>query len=237
MRASRAIALSSLLLNDPVHPKPQPLSQSEKVKDQILWVLKVDGAQTATALAGRLDVSPMAIRQHLQGLQRKQWVAYGERRQSVGRPVKLWHLTDIAQRIFPDNHADLVLSLFESAEQVFGAEGVDALIHHRATKQIQTYGTVLGDMTNWGDRTRAIAQLRTQEGYMAEVIEQPDGSVLLVENHCSICDAARRCPTLCASELEVFSALLGEGITIQRREHILEGDRRCAYHIRLSSQS
>ena len=214
-----------------MYSRPQFLTQPEKVKDQILHTLKVEGAQTATVLANRLGVSPMAVRQHLQGLQCKQWVTYDEQRQSVGRPVKLWRLTEDAQSLFPDNHSDLVLSLIESAEQVLGARGLDELLRHRTDKQIQKYQALVGNAERWRDRTHAIAQLRTQEGYMAEVIDQPDGSLVLVENHCSICSAAERCSALCVSEMEVFAALLGDDVSIQRQEHILKGDRRCSYHI------
>jgi predicted ArsR family transcriptional regulator len=59
----------------------------QKVKDQILYLLKTQGAQSATTLAEQLRVSPMAVRQHLQQLKAKQRVAYSEERRSLGRPV------------------------------------------------------------------------------------------------------------------------------------------------------
>jgi predicted ArsR family transcriptional regulator len=31
--------------------------------------------------------------------------------------------------------------------------------------------------------------------------------------------------------MEVFQAVLGEGVKLERVEHILRGDRRCAYRI------
>jgi predicted ArsR family transcriptional regulator len=209
----------------------QALIKPEKIKDQLLYVLKMEGAKTATLLADDLDVSPMAVRQHLQDLKKNGWVTYSEQKQPLGRPVKRWCLTDHAQRLFPNSHSDLVVGLLESAEQVLGAAGLDEIIRHRTEKQTQKYQEMMVEIEHWRDRTDMIAQLRTQEGYMAEVIDQGDGSVLLVENHCSICVAAQRCSRLCVSELEVFTALLGNDVSIQRQEHILAGDRRCAYHI------
>jgi predicted ArsR family transcriptional regulator len=35
------------------------------------------------------------------------------------------------------------------------------------------------------------SDLRTEEGYMAEFEAEPDGSFLLIENHCPICAAAK----------------------------------------------
>lgn len=207
----------------------------KKAKDQILHVLKVQGAQTATALADQLQVSPMAIRQHLQTLKAEQWVTYREERRPMGRPVKLWQLTEQSADRFPNRHADLMVDLLRSIQTVFGSDGVDKLVTERSQRQIQTYQSKLTNLVteqSWQHQVRAIAQLRTQEGYMAEVIDQPDGSLLLVENHCPICTAAQNCQQLCGAELEVFKAILGEAIAIERVEHILEGDRRCTYLVR-----
>ena len=86
-------------------------------------------------------------------------------------------------------------------------------------------------------RLEALANIRTGEGYMAEVVEDSDGSLLLIENHCPICDAARVCTGLCAGELEVFQTVLGSRVQIERGEHILEGSRRCTYRIRPKARS
>ena len=66
---------------------------------------------------------------------------------------------------------------------------------------------------------------------MAEWGRQRDGTLRLVENHCSIAQAARFCPKLCAGELSLFRAALGDDVSVERVEHILSGDRCCAYRI------
>jgi predicted ArsR family transcriptional regulator len=66
---------------------------------------------------------------------------------------------------------------------------------------------------------------------MAEV--KPDGKdgFLFIENHCPICAAASACQGFCTSELDVFRSVMGTGVTVERSEHILGGDRRCAYRV------
>ncbi len=66
---------------------------------------------------------------------------------------------------------------------------------------------------------------------MAEASRDESGALILIENHCPICVAARACQKLCRSELEVFQAVLGPDVEIKRFEHILKGARRCAYRI------
>jgi predicted ArsR family transcriptional regulator len=61
--------------------------------------------------------------------------------------------------------------------------------------------------------------------------------VLLVENHCPICAAARACQNFCRSELDVFRRVLGPDVQVERVEHQLAGARRCAYRIVSLSRS
>src|ERR1700694_5574969 len=82
------------------------------------------------------------------------------------------------------------------------------------------------------ERLEALAALRTRECYMAEVKEEPGGALLLIENHCPICVAARSCTNLCAGELQVFRQVLGGDVHVERIDHILAGARRCAYRVK-----
>ncbi len=216
-------------------PKMEDIKPTSK--QQILHVLKMRGEQTAQALAEALEVSPMAVRQHLQALKADGLVTSGTARRPKGRPVKLWRLTEAATPDFPDRHADLMVDLLSSVEAVFGAEGVEALLIERRNRQIAAYCDRLNPSSeqSWRQQVSAIAQMRKQEGYMAEAIEQGDGSILLVENHCPICVAATACQGLCRAELAVFQAVLGSAVTIERVEHILQGDRRCAYRVASAS--
>lgn len=210
------------------------MEDRQKSKNQILYLLKMRGPQTATALAEQLQVSPMAVRQHLQVLQADGWVTYQEERRPQGRPVKLWQLTDRCIQNFPDSHADLMVDLLRGVEAVFGTAGVEKLLAERTQRQIQTYTARLSEFPeakDWRGLVVAIAHFREREGYMAEAIDLPDGAMLLVENHCPIREAAATCQLLCRCEQEIFRALLGKQISIERVEHNLQGDRRCAYLI------
>jgi predicted ArsR family transcriptional regulator len=202
-----------------------------KVKDQILHLLKTGGPQNAATIAEQLQVSPMAIRQHLQTLQAEKLVVYEEERRPVGRPVKLWRLTAQATRLFPDSHADLLVNLLRHVETIYGTTGLETVVAERTRSQIETYVARIPEELNWRERVAMLAQLRGQEGYMAEVIDESDDTILLVENHCSINQAAQNFNHLCNSELAVFTSVLGSSVNIERVEHIVRGDRRCAYRI------
>jgi predicted ArsR family transcriptional regulator len=194
----------------------------------IIDSLKQDGPQDAASLARRLGVSAMAVRQHLYDLSGEGLVTHEEEARPLGRPAKLWALTAAADRFFPDGHAEFTVGLINSMKQAFGAKGLDKLLKVRAREQIAAYRTRIDRQPSLPKKLQALAEIRTEEGYMAEV-EKANGGYLLVENHCPICSAAAACTNLCNMELEVFRKSLGSEHEVRRIDHILAGARRCAY--------
>ncbi len=185
----------------------------------------------AETLASHFNITAMAVRQHLYALQKEGLVTYHEEARPVGRPAKLWHLTPAADRFFPDRYAELTLSLIESMKEAFGEAGLDRLLAVRTREQIQAYQAIIPQKAVLKRRLEVLAAQRTEEDYMAEVLMQSDGSFLFTEKHCPICAVATACTGLCRMELEIFQAALGKDVSIERTEHLLAGDRRCAYRV------
>ncbi|MGL5795409.1 MAG: helix-turn-helix transcriptional regulator [Waterburya sp.] len=206
-------------------------SASLKTRRAIVNLLKQEGAMDSQQLSDRLGVSAMAVRQHLYALQDEQIVTYKEEARAMGRPAKLWHLTPAADRLFPDGYAELTLSLIDSIKEAFGDDGLERLLEIKTRHQIDNYEKDISNRKSLKQKLETLANIRTDEGYMAEVEFLDDGSFLLIENHCPICTAAQACTGLCAKELEVFQTVLGNNVSIERSEHILSGSRRCVYRV------
>ncbi|MBD2463674.1 transcriptional regulator [Oscillatoria sp. FACHB-1407] len=211
--------------------KTQTQETAVRTRRAIVQLLKQEGRLDAETLAARLGITAMAVRQHLYALQDEQLVTYQEEPRPMGRPAKLWQLTVAADRFFPDGYAELTLSLLNSVKQAFGEAGLDRLLEVRSQQQLESYNQQMKGKRSLKQRLNKLVEIRTHEGYMAEVQTQADGSFLLIENHCPICAAATACTGLCAKELEIFQAILGDETTIQRVEHIISGERRCVYQI------
>jgi len=203
-------------------------------RDRILHLLKTKGPQGAAELARRLQITSMAVRQHLAALEERRLVAFDEERRGVGRPRRIWRLAPEAIDRFPDSHGELAVGMLEAMRRTFGDEGLERLVAERSRAQLRAYG---GRMPEGpvAKRVQALAAIRSEEGYMAEWSRERDGTLLLVENHCPICAAARACQGLCAGELQLFRELLG--VPVEREEHILAGARRCTYRIRPKGRS
>lgn len=198
---------------------------------RILDRLKRLGPQRADALARALDVTAMAVRQHLYAMQEAGLIGFEREARARGRPVKLWHATARADAFFPDAHAALSVELIANVRSVFGEAGLDRLIAARTARQLRDYAARLKGARTMKSRVAALAKIRSEEGYLCDVRREGD-DFLLIENHCPICDAARACLGLCRQELELFRATLGPGVSVEREDHIMVGARRCAYRIK-----
>ena len=184
----------------------------------------------SASLAGRLKVTAMAVRQHLYALQREKLVTAEARPVPLGRPAKFWRLTRDADRLFPDAYAELNAALITSVQDAFGADGMVRLLDARFARQRADYASRITRSAPLARKLQQLARIRTDEGYMAEVKRDGRG-FLFIENHCPICAAAAACQGFCAGELDLFRSALGPGVSIERAEHILSGDRRCAYRV------
>jgi predicted ArsR family transcriptional regulator len=204
-------------------------------KRRIIDRLKRLDTATAPELAEEFGLTDTAVRQHLEALEDNGLVERAPAPPPVGRgrPPVRWHLTPLASDLFPDRHAELTVELIGSIREALGDAGLDKVLEARFAGQLAIYRKALPDpeATPVPVRVRRLADVRSAEGYLAEVRDAGDGTLLLVEHHCPVCDAAAVCQGLCRSELELFQAALGDDVSVERVQHLLSGDQRCAYRI------
>jgi DeoR family suf operon transcriptional repressor len=74
----------------------------------------------------------------------------------------------------------------------------------------------------------AVAQLLSDEGYMAEGTAS-SGSGTLIEHNCAVQAVAERFPEICAAEARFLAAALGA--EVDRQGHILSGCSACEYRV------
>ena len=199
---------------------------------RLLDHLKRHEASTTTELAAALGVTSPAVRMQLDVLADLGLVE-GETRAPTGRgrPAVAWGLTPLAIDVFPDRHRDLTVELLEALRAALGSEGLAAVLAERDDHQRAAIEAAMGDASDLESRLAILAEHRSTQGYMAEVVAEDD-HLLLVEHHCPVCEAAATCQGLCSSELELFRDVLGPDADVERTQHLLSGDTRCVYQIR-----
>ncbi|HVY99236.1 MAG TPA: metalloregulator ArsR/SmtB family transcription factor [Dongiaceae bacterium] len=204
---------------------------------RLLHALKAAGPQTAEALGRKLGMTAVGARQHLARLQEESLVAAEDRSEGVGRPKRVWSLTEAGHARFPDNHAGLTLELIAAIRKTGGEAMLDQVIGLREQAALKTYRARLEGAKTLREKVKRLAAIRSEEGYMASAAPAGDGTVLLVESHCPICVAAKSCQGFCRSELALFRTALGKDVAVERTEHVLSGAHRCVYRVSALSRS
>jgi predicted ArsR family transcriptional regulator len=199
-----------------------------QTRAQILTLLRRRGQMTAAELSEGLGIGAVGVRQHLALLERDGLVGTAGVRRGVGRPSHLYALTPAAEALFPKRYDRLVLDALAFVEAQGGAEAVDQLFAERRRKLIEQYAPRLAGKLR-AEQVAALAELLTEQGYMCEWEQLPDGSFTLSEHNCPVDCVARDYPQACEHELKLYQDVLG--IPLERVETIAEGGTCCRYRI------
>ncbi|MEO7369756.1 MAG: metalloregulator ArsR/SmtB family transcription factor [Ilumatobacteraceae bacterium] len=207
------------------------MAELTDTKRRIVERLKRVESATATDLAFDFGLTDTALRQHLDALEEAGLVTRSAAAPSGrGRPPVHWQLAAAASAAFPDRHGDLTVDLIGTMRSTLGERALGKVIAARSDRQAEGYMRALAGSHDVGERLQRLADIRSDEGYLAEVRTDDDGYIL-IEHHCPIRDAASACGALCTAELDVFRRALGTDVTVTRTQHVLAGDRRCAYSV------
>ena len=206
------------------------MSQAKSTSDRVLFHLKSRGAASAQDIADTFGLTHMGAHKALQGLACAGLAECEDVAEGRGRPKHLYRLTEAGHERFPDRHAELTVELLDTIRKVFGEDGLEQLVSAREHEQRARYAE-LEDLP-LEVKAEKLAEMRAREGYMARVETTAAGDLMLIEDHCPICAAAKSCRGFCRSELEIFQSVLGPEAEVSREEHALSGGRRCTYRIR-----
>lgn len=199
-------------------------------RQRVARSLLVEGPSTAAALAERLELTPAAVRRHLDQLLEDGAVEAREPRAGAtrgrGRPAKVFALTEIGREGFDQQYDDLAVQALRFLAETGGDDAVRAFADRRVAFIEQRFPAV---QTADPDLSPAevLARVFTDEGYAAGVRELP-GAVAgeqLCQQHCPVSHVAHEFPQLCEAETAAISRVLGRHV--QRLATIAHGDGVC----------
>lgn len=205
--------------------------ENKPTADRILMLLKMRGDMTSAMLAQELSITKEGARQQLLKLESSGLIKGTSKSEGVGRPVVYYALSEKGLSRFPDTHAQITVELLRSVKSLLGENALNLLISDREKQTFERYDHELKGERSIEGRLNKLAELRSQEGYMAEWKKEND-EYLLIENHCPICAAATECQGFCKAELKNFQDLMGSNYQVERIKHIISDGQRCVYSIR-----
>ena len=202
-------------------------------RSELLLLLRKHPGITVTELAGRISLTGMGVRRHLDALAAEglvETVSCDQRPR--GRPPTGWRLTATGMELFPRRYDVLALEILEDIAEHAGPRAVEAAFACRTEKLAVEYDGALAGAGGLDERVARLAGLRDDAGYLAEWERADDGSLVLTENNCAVHRVAQHHPVVCAMELSLIRRVLGPDVEVTRVSHTMAGDAVCSYRIR-----
>lgn len=205
------------------------LSTRQRVARSIL----VNGPSTAASLAEQLDLTPAAVRRHLDQLVEDGAVEARDPRPGAtrgrGRPAKLFALTERGREGFDQAYDDLAVQALRFVAEHGGEDALRSFADQRVSfieARFATTSEAHPDLTP----AQVLARVFTDEGYAASVRQLPQvqgkpAGEQLCQQHCPVSHVAHEFPQLCEAETAAISRVLGTHV--QRLATIAHGDGVC----------
>ena len=203
------------------------------LRREILVRLRRDGPSTPDQLATAIGASRTGVLQQLRALEATHFVSRETIRHGVGRPRHLYDITPDAQELFPTNYDGLAAGLLAAIGAVGGDALMEQIFQARRRQSGERVRRQLDERVSpdasVADRVAALAAIQDEQGFLADAVVEPDGTIRLREHNCAILDVARGQQTACQAELDLFRDVLG--VEVVRESHIVSGDRCCSYRV------
>ena len=179
--------------------EPLPLRFLSFPRRRIVALLRV-GDRTVAELARELVVSTNAVRSHLAALERDGVVDQGgTRRESVGKPARIYRLSTAGEELFARAYAPMLLAFLDLLGEWDGTEGL--------TEVLRAVGARLGAGVTGGGPAGAAEALRALDADVTS--DRVDGQVNLVVSGCPLAAAVAERPGLCGLMTAFVSGAAG----------------------------
>ncbi|KQZ70280.1 helix-turn-helix transcriptional regulator [Nocardioides sp. Root151] len=198
---------------------------------RVLRSILEQGPSTAADLAHLLDLTPAAVRRHLDHLvelgtvEAREQRVYGSR--GRGRPAKVFALTESGRDGLGHQYDDLAVHALRYLADTAGDDAVMEFARQRVAFIERDYADLVRDEPELTP-AQALARVLTQGGYAAGVRTLPMADQLC-QQHCPVSHVAAEFPQLCEAETEVIGRVLGRHV--QRLATIAHGDGVCTTSI------
>ncbi|HZY69746.1 MAG TPA: MarR family transcriptional regulator [Thermoplasmata archaeon] len=196
---------------------------------RVLLFLKEHPDASLEEVARSLGVSKVAALRHVASLETDRLVAREYRAEGVGRPKVRFRLTAESGTLFPQAYAEMSIFALNFVERGQGRDAVVRLLQERTHELVNEHRGRM-QQPELGERVRALAKIRDEGGYMAEVGRRRGATQELLEHNCPILAIAQKFPEACDVERRMFETLLRAKVDTTHR--VVANDHVCRFLIR-----
>lgn len=198
-----------------------------KTRDKIMQILLQQPRCTINDLADAVGINPISVRHHISKLEALGQVTSAEEKHGVGRPRRVYFLTNTGMEEFPQRYLTLSIRLLEQLKGALPEKTVVKLFQEIAADMVDDH-TAQIDISRLDikERLDLISTLLENEGFTIEV-EETEAGFQIKETSCPYMHVGEEHPEICLVDQTIIEKVLA--IPIHKTHCVLNGDHYCAY--------
>ena len=202
-------------------------------RNHVLQHLLTQQRCTITDLADAVKIDPISVRHHITKLEGDGLVDSTEERHGVGRPRRVYFLTEAGMELFPGRTIHFTNELLGQLKSQLSDESYQKLFDAMAARISDNY---LSDedfgQLSLDQRLDLIENWLTNEGYTVQV-ERNENEIVVKETSCPYYYVGRRHGEVCTIDKRLIAKVLSA--EPERTSCLLHGDSHCTYVVPLSA--
>ncbi len=200
-------------------------------RDKVLKYLLDKQRCSINDIAEHVEINPISVRHHISNMEADGLVASEDEKRGVGRPTRIYSLTDKGMEQFPSRYLSLSVNLINQLKEVLSEEAIKKLFEEIGTGLANDdLGTLNLDDIDIKERLELIEKFLEKQGFSVKISEE-DGNYRIYETSCPYIHVGKEHREICIVDETLISALLEQ--PVKKTECILDGDPHCSYLVQV----
>jgi DeoR family transcriptional regulator, suf operon transcriptional repressor len=188
---------------------------------------------TINDLAKAVKINPISVRHHITKLEDEGMVASAEERHGVGRPRRVYFLTETGMEHFPGHTIQFTNRLIDQMKQHLPEATVGKLFDGMASSVLAGYPEQAElDKMSLDERLRMMKQRMTSEGFNVQIQRNAE-EIIIKETSCPYYYVGQTHAEVCS----IDKAMIAKALSVdpERTSCVLSGDSHCTYVVSISA--
>ncbi len=196
-------------------------------RDQVLQNLLNRQRCTINELADAVSINPISVRHHINRLEADGLVTSEEERHGVGRPRRIYFLTNEGMEKFPSRYLNLSLRLVDKLKETLPEDTLETLFKELGSGMAEDeVSNIDFEKLDLGDRVELTRKVLINEGFNVQVSKK-NGDFHIMETSCPYVHIGKEHPEICIVDESLISTMLDT--PVEKTQCILDGDNHCVY--------
>jgi DeoR family transcriptional regulator, suf operon transcriptional repressor len=205
--------------------------KGKSTRERVLETLLTHLSCTINEIADAVEINPISVRHHITKLQADGLVDSAEERHGVGRPRRIYYLSEEGREHFPSRYLRLTLRILEQLKETVPQPLINQLFTQIAEDLAADHAPELEGLSI-EQRLNIVKKLLTNEGFTVDWERQGD-YYQIRESNCPYFHVGQNHPEVCSVDQVLISSLLS--IPAEKIHCMLQGDAHCTYIVPASA--